>query len=114
MSSPADPAAALRTLRSSLEERIAEAGTELDGIRASRSDSTADDEHDPEGSTLSNDWSRAIGLRNAALTGLAEVDAAEQRLTDGSYGICVNCGRPIAPARLEARPSAALCIDCAR
>jgi RNA polymerase-binding protein DksA len=111
MSSPAD---ALRMLRRDLEERVAEAEAEVDEIRASRSDSTADDEHDPEGSTLSSDWSRAIGLRNAALTGLAEVDAAQQRLADGSYGTCVNCGRPIAPARLEARPAAALCIDCAR
>ena len=36
------------------------------------------------------------------------------RINDGTYGQCVRCGEEIAPARLEARPEAALCIDCAR
>ena len=39
--------------------------------------------------------------------------AALERLADGSYGICENCGNPIAAARLEARPEATLCITCA-
>ena len=32
----------------------------------------------------------------------------------GSPGICVECGGPIAPARLMALPSARTCIDCQR
>jgi RNA polymerase-binding transcription factor DksA len=36
------------------------------------------------------------------------------RIADGSFGQCVRCGAQIAPDRLEARPEAALCIDCAR
>jgi DnaK suppressor protein len=45
---------------------------------------------------------------------LAEVDAALRRIDEGSYGSCTACGKEIAPARLEARPWAALCIDDAR
>jgi DnaK suppressor protein len=45
---------------------------------------------------------------------LAEVDAALKRIDDGSFGSCAVCGKEIAPARLEARPWAALCIDDAR
>jgi RNA polymerase-binding transcription factor len=45
---------------------------------------------------------------------LAEVDAALKRIDEGSYGSCAVCGKEIAPARLEARPWAALCIDDAR
>ncbi len=45
---------------------------------------------------------------------LAEVDAALQRITDGTYGECTGCGKQIAEARLEARPYATLCIDCQR
>lgn len=45
---------------------------------------------------------------------IASVKRALARIDDGSYGECVRCGGDIAPARLEARPEAALCIDCAR
>lgn len=45
---------------------------------------------------------------------IASVKRALGRIADGSYGECVRCGEEIAPQRLEARPEAALCIDCAR
>ncbi len=44
---------------------------------------------------------------------LAEVEAAIDRLTKGTYGICERCGQPISPARLEAKPAARRCIACA-
>lgn len=45
---------------------------------------------------------------------IASVDRALERIAAGTYGECVRCGGDIAPARLDARPEAALCIDCAR
>ncbi|HLO20273.1 MAG TPA: TraR/DksA family transcriptional regulator [Sphingomicrobium sp.] len=45
---------------------------------------------------------------------IASVKRALGRIKDGTYGTCVRCGEEIAPERLEARPEAALCIDCAR
>ncbi len=45
---------------------------------------------------------------------LGEIDAALKRIDDGTYGICTNCGQPIAAERLEAVPWATLCIDCKR
>ena len=45
---------------------------------------------------------------------IASVKRALARIEDGTYGECVRCGGDIAPARLDARPEAALCIDCAR
>ncbi|MCL6699133.1 TraR/DksA family transcriptional regulator [Sphingomonas sp. NSE70-1] len=45
---------------------------------------------------------------------IASIKRALARIEDGTYGECVRCGGEIAPARLEARPEAALCIDCAR
>jgi RNA polymerase-binding transcription factor DksA len=44
---------------------------------------------------------------------IASVKRALARIEDDSYGKCVRCGNEIAPARLEARPEAALCITCA-
>ena len=45
---------------------------------------------------------------------IASVKRALGRIEDGIYGECVRCGEEISEARLEARPEAALCIDCAR
>lgn len=42
-----------------------------------------------------------------------QIRAALQRIADGTYGICANCGATIAPARLQALPTATLCINCA-
>jgi len=40
------------------------------------------------------------------------LSAALQRVNEGSYGICVECAEPIAPARLEAVPEVETCIRC--
>ena len=45
---------------------------------------------------------------------IASVKRALARIEDGTYGECVRCGEDVAPARLDARPEAALCIECAR
>lgn len=45
---------------------------------------------------------------------IGSVKRALARIDDGTYGECLRCGGEIAPARLEARPEASLCIDCAR
>ncbi|HEX5512398.1 MAG TPA: TraR/DksA C4-type zinc finger protein [Actinomycetales bacterium] len=44
---------------------------------------------------------------------LEDVRRAEEKLDDGTYGTCDGCGRPIAPARLEALPWAVECVECA-
>ncbi len=44
---------------------------------------------------------------------VAEADAALARVGAGRYGIGERCGEPIAAARLEARPIARTCNDCA-
>jgi DnaK suppressor protein len=41
------------------------------------------------------------------------VQRALAKLEDGTYGVCDQCGKPIAPGRLKARPDSVLCIDCA-
>lgn len=43
---------------------------------------------------------------------LRDIVAAEARLTDGTYGICVDCDAPIPYARLAAYPTAKRCIRC--
>ena len=57
---------------------------------------------------------RDLALRDRSDHQLVLVDEALARLDDGTFGMCVRCGQPIAWERLEALPWAARCIDCQR
>ena len=43
---------------------------------------------------------------------LQAIEEALYRMEKGVYGICRDCGEPIAPARLEAIPWTRVCITC--
>ena len=43
---------------------------------------------------------------------VSKIDAALRRIEDGEYGYCDSCGVEIGLKRLEARPTATMCIDC--
>src|SRR5687768_10684243 len=43
---------------------------------------------------------------------LRDIDAALERIADGSYGQCADCGIEIDPARLKAQPAALRCVEC--
>jgi RNA polymerase-binding transcription factor DksA len=51
----------------------------------------------------------AVQLRET----LAGVELALGKLTGDAYGVCEDCGQPIDPLRLEAKPAARYCINCA-
>ena len=106
--------ARLRAERADAEERLAEFGDVMSEVRTARSDASADDEHDPEGPTMTQEWSQRTAVLADVRAELADVDHALARIDDGTYGVCRNCGKRIAVARLDARPTAELCIDCAR
>jgi DnaK suppressor protein len=106
--------ARLRAERADAEERLAEFDDAMAEVRTARSDASADDEHDPEGPTMTQEWSQRTAVLADVRAELADIDRALARIVDGSYGICARCGKRITVARLDARPTATLCIDCAR
>ncbi|WES64990.1 TraR/DksA family transcriptional regulator [Microbacter sp. GSS18] len=115
MSDTGGPSAAriLADHRASAERRHAQLEDEIAELRRERAAESADDEHDPEGDTLSAEWSRLEGLRTAAAAELSDIQQAQERLRAGAYGVCVDCGRAIPDARLEVRPTAQRCVECA-
>jgi DnaK suppressor protein len=100
--------------RAATEAQIDALTAELDAVVAASRGSNADDEHDPEGATIAFERQQLAAVLEAARRRLADVEAALTRRAAGTYGICDSCGRPIAAARLAARPAARTCIDCAR
>ena len=103
----------LEAERSRTLERLERLRRDFTGVVDASRDSNADDEHDPEGATIAFERSQVDALIRQAEQHLEEIARALERVEDGSYGTCAVCGRPIAAARLEARPVARTCVACA-
>ena len=104
-------------LRRMLEERRDEiAGEVKDKIRGVRADGTRSGGQRPTGmngmpeADIHEDIEFAL-LQMKAET-LTKITAALERLAEGSYGYCYECGEEIAGRRLRALPFAERCRDC--
>ena len=108
---PEPVAARLRAARAELVVRLERLAADMASLVAASVDSNADDEHDPEGQTIAYERSQLAALTEQVRHDLAEVDAALERVRLGTYGVCEVCHQPVAPARLEARPTARTCVE---
>ena len=85
----------------------------FDDIVAASELVATDDEHDPEGHTIAWERQQVAALLAAAEVRLGEVQMAERRIDEGTYGRCEVCGRAIDDGRLDALPTTTSCIVCA-
>lgn len=53
-----------------------------------------------------------LGLVESLKTQVDGIDAALQRIEDGTYGTCASCGADIGADRLEFRPASIYCVSC--
>ena len=53
------------------------------------------------------------GIEKATLHEIAQIKHTIDRIHNGQYGMCSQCGEPIDPSRLKAQPTATRCISCA-
>ena len=73
-------------------------------------------EYDPnfaDSSQVTAERGEVEALAGQLKEALEQVSDALAKLDHGTYGICESCGNPIDGARLEAKPTARLCIACA-
>jgi len=56
----------------------------------------------------------AAGLAEIESAQLAQIEQALRRLEEGTFGLCVECGKPIPQKRLQLLPFATHCIRCQR
>jgi RNA polymerase-binding transcription factor len=66
-----------------------------------------------EGTSTAVDRLSLVGSHDRLRAMLADVQRAQRKLADGSYGVCDDCGGSIPGERLAARPWAVLCVSCA-
>jgi DnaK suppressor protein len=62
--------------------------------------------------TAESDRAFTLRLRDRERRLIKKIKEAIQRIDDGSYGICEECGEEISVPRLKARPVTTLCIHC--
>ena len=65
-----------------------------------------------EGTSLAVERLSQIAAHDRLQITLAEVIHAQDKLADGSYGVCDRCEQPVGEGRLEAMPWATLCVAC--
>lgn len=62
--------------------------------------------------TAESDRAFTLRIRDRERQLIRKIRAALQRIEDGTYGICEECGEEISIPRLKARPVTRLCINC--
>lgn len=102
------------TARTRLEGMLADLDATADTLQAENPGDTSElssyDQHPADHATELSDLERENAQLDVVAEQRAQVRAALQRVEDGSYGRCVDCGQPIPDERLDARPEAARCV----
>jgi DnaK suppressor protein len=80
-------------------------------VEAGESELSHADQHPADEGTELFERERDLGLEQDVGHQLVELDAAEQRLEEGRYGICEVCAKPIPDERLAAAPAARHCVE---
>ncbi|MGI9032374.1 MAG: TraR/DksA family transcriptional regulator [Acidimicrobiales bacterium] len=105
--------AALDDRRAVLEGERTHLCSQLADLGYGESGRLSFDQNFADTSQVTAERGEAEVLATSLQESLAEVLDALRKLDAGTYGVCEGCGGQIAPARLEAKPAARLCIDCA-
>jgi RNA polymerase-binding transcription factor DksA len=83
--------------------------------RLGKIEADLDEQPNPDGEERATERENDEVLEGLGLQGQMElkaIEAALERIADGSYGTCIRCGGEISAERLEAVPHAALCRNC--
>jgi RNA polymerase-binding protein DksA len=86
------------------------ASRELDDLMRDAGDGAGNDQADVGSTTFERD--HEMSLANNARDMLTQTHHALERIDNGTYGVCENCGQPIGKNRLMAFPRATLCLPC--
>ncbi len=107
----------LAEVRGDLVREIAErradydrAIAEITRLQQSSGEGAGDDQADAGSKTFEREQELSIANNRRDL--LVQMERAMERLDKGTYGHCESCSQPIMKARLQAFPSATLCVKC--
>ncbi len=108
------PEETLSSLRAELESELTRLGAQLAEMSRNGGGEAMDfDEGFADSGQVTAERSEVDALAGNLSETMSEIEDALSRIDAGTYGTCESCGAEIAAARLEAKPTARLCIDCA-
>jgi RNA polymerase-binding protein DksA len=93
--------------RADLESEVQQESAGGGGV----SQSSSSDQNPADQATETFEREKDLSILESTDEQLRDIERAFARIEDGSYGSCEECGRPIGEERLQAKPSARLCID---
>ena len=102
----------LEHFRKILEAWKAELMTEVDRTLTSMQDESTALPDVNDRATQEEEFAIELRTRDRERKLIKKIDQTLQRIEDDDYGFCDSCGVEIGIRRLEARPTATLCIDC--
>ena len=89
-------------------ELLGEAGRTVSGM----TDTKENFPEPADRAALESDRNAELRIRDRERKLINKIEEALQRIEDGVYGVCEECGEEIGVERLRARPVTTLCIDC--
>jgi DnaK suppressor protein len=102
---------AYEAVRAELEARLAELQARLASIKREVTQSHSGDSAEQAQERENDEVVDAIG--NETAQSIRVIQAAIERIDEGTYGLCERCGEEIGNARLRAIPEATSCVNCA-
>ena len=114
MSAPALSAPQIKQLRQLLIQQQGELERLLDSAHTDTQPVALDQQSVGRVSRIDAIQQQQMALASQQQAGiqLRQIEQALQRIASGDYGECLECGEPVAFARLQAQPFADLCIAC--
>jgi RNA polymerase-binding transcription factor len=96
-----------------LEDKKASLSSDLAKTRSAEEETTEEATQDIADKAVSS-YTREFlySLTDGERSTLLQIDDAIVRIDDGTYGMCINCGQPMAEKRLTAVPWAPYCVEC--
>ena len=104
-----DAEQSLRDERTNLVHQLTELGANEDGELRHDVDFG---EGFADAAAATAERTEVMGLVDSVKGKLDNVEVALERIADGSYGTCAECGKQIGQARIEFRPESIFCVDC--
>ncbi len=94
-------------LNEKMDELLAEADRTVDGMNEKENFPDPTDR-----ASLESNRNFTLRIRDRERKLIGKIKEALERIDDGSYGKCEECGEKISIERLKVRPVTTLCIDC--
>lgn len=107
------PKKEMEKFRRLLDEKKATLSAEIAKTRSAEEETTEESTQDIADKAVSS-YTREFlySLTDGERSTLLQIDDAIGRIDDGTYGLCLNCGRLMADKRLTAVAWASYCLDC--